>query len=394
MECETTPHTQHTTLYSLIMFTFLTIIACSPASSVSEPQDATPAAAPYPPSSQITGITFDWNSHIELAPGSDNWPVTWADDGHQYTSWGDGGGFGGTNRSGRVSLGVARIEGPTENYSGYNVWGGQDAENSAQFGGKSYGIISVDGVLYMWVSPGSDDTNYTETRIAWSDDHGATWTRVDWSFTDSDQLVLPTFLQFGKDYAGARDEYVYSYAIRLKDDSGLKVQKPGRIDLMRVHVDNLLDRDTYEFFTGLDGTGNPTWTAEVSDRQPVFEDPEGVGWNASVSYNAGLDRYLLATEHTESFSGNLGVFDAPEPWGPWTTVTYESNWGGFGSTFFWNFSNKWLSADGKQFTIIFTGTGQNDSWNTVRGHFDTGDGIPPTLNNHIYMPIAFRQTRN
>jgi MYXO-CTERM domain-containing protein len=94
-----------------------------------------------------------------------------------------------------------------------------------------------------------------------------------------------------------------------------------------------------------------------------------VGWNVSVSYNAGLGRYLLCTEHDATMGGNLGMFDAPEPWGPWATVGYYSDWEGFGTTFFWNFSNKWLSADGRDFTIVFTGVGDNDSWNTVRGSF-------------------------
>ncbi|HJX09709.1 MAG TPA: hypothetical protein VJ733_04335 [Candidatus Binatia bacterium] len=36
-----------------------------------------------------------------LAPYSDNWCITWADNDHQYTSWGDGGGFGGDQKDGR-----------------------------------------------------------------------------------------------------------------------------------------------------------------------------------------------------------------------------------------------------------------------------------------------------
>ena len=54
------------------------------------------AAAPYPPSRMIEGITWHWETHRTAAPGSDLWPVTWAADGHLYTAWGDGGGFGGT----------------------------------------------------------------------------------------------------------------------------------------------------------------------------------------------------------------------------------------------------------------------------------------------------------
>jgi hypothetical protein len=50
---------------------------------------------------------------------------------------------------------------------------------------------------------------------------------------------------------------------------------------------------------------------------------------------------------------------------------------GFRSTFYWNFSNKWLSPDGKDFVMIFTGTGSNDSWNTIRGRFDTSPQVDP-----------------
>src|SRR5688572_18709639 len=51
---------------------------------------------PYPQSPLIKGINFHWSSHIRLASGSDNWPVTWAGDGNQYVVWSDGFGFGGT----------------------------------------------------------------------------------------------------------------------------------------------------------------------------------------------------------------------------------------------------------------------------------------------------------
>jgi hypothetical protein len=66
------------------------------------------------------------------------------------------------------------------------------------------------------------------------------------------------------------------------------------------------------------------------------------------------------------------MFDAAEPWGPWTTVTYDEAWGEDQievSTFYWNFTQKWLSADGTEFTLIFTGRSSNDSWNTVAGRF-------------------------
>jgi hypothetical protein len=104
----------------------------------------------------------------------------------------------------------------------------------------------------------------------------------------------------------------------------------------------------------------------------VFEDSNGVGWNVSVSFNPGLKHYLLSTEHSETHAGKFGLFDAPEPWGPWTTVAYDQAWGDGHievSTFYWNFTPKWLSPDGTRFTMIFTGKNTNDSWNTVAGSF-------------------------
>ncbi|MEO1393544.1 MAG: DUF4185 domain-containing protein [Cyanobacteria bacterium J06634_5] len=329
--------------------------------------------APYPASTAISNIVFDWDTHIRQAPGSDNWIMTWASDGHQYSAWGDGGGFKGTNRKGRVSLGVARIEGDKDAYVGVNVWGGQDAENPATAEGKSYGLISIEGILYMWVSPGSNAQGYRESRLYQSNDQGASWAAADWAFEQSDGLIFPTFIQYGQDYQGARDEYVYIYANYLKEDTKLAVQKPGEIALMRVSKTGILDRSQYAFFSGINEDGDPVWSPELERRSPAFTDQNGVGWTTSVSYNPALQRYFLMTEHDKTFESNLGIFDAPEPWGPWTTVLYDRlNTDDIEQTaFFYNFANKWLSEDGKDFVLVFTGIKSNDSWNTVEGRFET-----------------------
>ena len=86
--------------------------------------------APYPASGVIRGFSLNWDSLQRLAPGSGDWPITWADDDNQYTIWGNGGGFGGTDSDGRVYMGFGRIEGPKDNYQAFNVWGGKDAEES------------------------------------------------------------------------------------------------------------------------------------------------------------------------------------------------------------------------------------------------------------------------
>ncbi len=332
-----------------------------------------------PPSPVVASVEFDFSTHRRHAPGSDNWPVTWADDGHLYTAWGDGGGFGGSNSDGRVKLGVARVQGDADHYTGTNVWGGFDPPNPAQFDGKSYGMLSVSGVLYMWVAA-QPARHMESSAIARSVDHGAHFQLADWKLTFEDGLTVPTFLNFGRDYSGARDGYLYSYLIEPTwgPDSlpttthGFDVHKPGRIHLARVPSNSILKRDRYEFFAGLGPDGSPMWTSMVQAKRPVFEDANGVGWNVSVVFNPGLGRYLLCTEHTASHAGRLGMFDAPEPWGPWSTIAYEDAWGTGHvevSTFFWNFTQKWINDDGTKFTIIFTGKNTNDSWNSVNGQF-------------------------
>ena len=88
-----------------------------------EPQSV--PASEHPPSRVIASIEWDLKNLIRLAPGSDLSPVTWGTDGHLYASWGDGGGFGGTNRDGRVSLGFGRMEGSPQILCEVNIWGGE-----------------------------------------------------------------------------------------------------------------------------------------------------------------------------------------------------------------------------------------------------------------------------
>ena len=328
--------------------------------------------APYPQSKSIKGISFDWGSHKSDAPGSDNWQLTWADDDHLYGAWGDGGGFGGTNSVGRVSLGFARVEGEWTAYKGVNVWGGMDAFNPATFEGKSWGTICIGGVLYMWVVPKSLLADMqSEARLCFSENKGATWSRVGWAFSREDDLTIPTICQFGRDYAGARDKYVYHYFIAPREANDYRIQKPGAIHLARCPKEHILHREEYEFRLG------GGWTKDITRKTPVFEDREnGVGWVCSVSYNAGLKRYILMVDHTASSRGNLGVYEARDPWGPWSTVHFASEPFGAGhvpaNCFFWNTPTKWISRDGRDFTMVFTGAGRgkdNDSFNLIRGRY-------------------------
>ena len=52
--------------------------------------------------------------------------------------------------------------------------------------------------------------------------------------------------------------------------------------------------------------------------------------------------------------GGFGIYDAPEPWGPWTTVYYTEEWDvGPGETS--SLPTKWMGADGKTLHLVFSG---------------------------------------
>jgi hypothetical protein len=311
------------------------------------------ATPPYPHSTVIDRIVWEWNTRKTAAPGSDLWPITWAADGSLFTAWGDGGGFGGTDQDGRVSLGFARIDGPPDQFVGTNLNGGMNPRHPASFPkkGKVGGVLAVGRRVYAWLNTQNGKWPDVDQALIWSDDDGATWQRADWIFAKGDGRLKPsTFLNFGKGYTDVPEAlggYVYFY--------GQKQGDQRETFLGRVPPDKLPDRAAYEFCYELGGRG-PLWSADVTEAAPIFVDRSGD--LAGVVYVPGLKRHLLTAFHTGP--GQLGVFDSANPWGPWTTVAYEEHWGEMGSEgegLTCSFPAKWMSADGKTLWCVFSAYG-------------------------------------
>ncbi len=336
----------------------------------------------HPPSTFVVGIEFDLGSMVTLAEGSDNWAITWSKDGSQFTTWGDGGGFNGTNHKGRVSMGVARLDGPVDEFKASNIWGGYQGLKSAEFKGKSYGILAVHDTLWLWrTGEGSSDSAFTHQDLFYSTDHGLSWQSAGVRFSPenfegSSPFFAPTFLQFGPGYQGSRDEYVYIYAPDVSTGEW-DVQVPGTISLMRVPMGSLAVHDEYEYFAGPGDQGQAVWVKDINQRRSVFSDENGV-MRTAVTYNQNLGRYLLITQQVSRFrenNGHIGIYEATQPWGPWYTVLFANPWG-LGlqdgeKTVYWNFSNKW-SGSGMQFVMIYTGPG-SDNFGLVQGRFITAN---------------------
>ncbi len=313
-----------------------------------EPQKT--SAAPYPLSEVIRGI--DWapkETIVRQAKGSDNWPLTWADDDRQYTAYGDGWGFEPFVKE-KLGLGFARVDELADDFRGVNIRSasGEQVGNGAA-AKKASGILCVEGVLYLWTR------NAGNSQLAWSRDHGQTWEWADWKFTTS--FGCPTFLNFGKNYAGARDQYVYVYS----HDADSAYQPADRMVLARVPKDQIRSQAAYEFFQGISTKGEPTWTTEIAQRGPVFT-YAGRSYRSGITYCAPLKRYLWCQiipgtqgrKEDTRFEGGFGIYDAPEPWGPWTTVYFTPKWDvGPGESS--SFPTKWMSADGKTLYLVFSG---------------------------------------
>jgi hypothetical protein len=136
------------------------------------------------------------------------------------------------------------------------------------------------------------------------------------------------FLDYGKDYGHAPDDWVYAYGLdgNWRDSFDDSVADPPDLYLARMPKTGIQDRATWEFYTGAkDDT--PTWSPAIDDRRPVLHDDRHlypdlekgarnltVISQGGVVYDAPLQRYLYTswTEYTFEF------YDAPQPWGPWT----------------------------------------------------------------------------
>jgi hypothetical protein len=198
----------------------------------------------------------------------------------------------------------------------------------------------------------------------WSTDHAQTWTPSNSQFA---QFGLLGFVNFGKDYAGARDEYVYAYS-----HDGPRADTPAdQFVLMRAHKSKLQDLAAWEFFKGLNDDREPEWTRDYRQRGAVFEHRDSC-LRSAMTYCAPLKRYLWwqaiprekgVTDRGDTrFSGGFAVYDAPEPWGPWTTAFFTRQWD-VGPGEHGDFPAKWMSRDGQTVYLAFSG---DDSFSVRR----------------------------
>jgi CubicO group peptidase (beta-lactamase class C family) len=346
---------------------------------------------PYPQSAYIPSVTFsdlilDKDATGPAYASGDQWAGTWADDGHLYMGWGDGTGFGhrGNWRDQATAfMGLARLEGTPPDHHGVNLWGGYRPQSQA---GALYvnrdprpinlkpadGLISIDGTLYWYAERKSDGR--VDCQLLTSTDYGRSWKDHGRFFQEDGKFAFTGIIQFGKDYSDAPSylgKYLYMFDGGTKAESNPHFLRKDML-LARIPLNDLLNRRAVEFFDGT--SGHPSWTSDITQAKPVFEDQRGVNSHVSCTYDKAIGRYILLTMHssTGGIKTGFGIFESKRPWGPWSTIYYTGKLNDFmpGLTRLINVSlpSKWISANGESMWLVFSGRPSDPfySFNLVR----------------------------
>lgn len=333
----------------------------------------------HPKSKLIKRVRFA--KHRAHKGDGDMWPITWAADGHLYGAAGDNSGSPANfwrvhdrGDGGPWSFHLELIDNLPIDPKVYC----QRPRVDKNRGVKPASLLGMDGMLYFAVELHNYGENPEFNRqcnisswIITTRDWGKTWDReatpLDF-FTG--RLASPHFVQFGKDYEGARDEYVYASFPAGKD--GKSYWCNGDMLLMgRVHRTKLLSRSDWEFLAGFDANGSPKWDKDDAKATPHFEYFHMTGED-HISFNPGLKRYLLANfsfldkdtlqprpyhqNWPESvYPSQLTLFEAPEPWGPWSLFHKDDDFGTYG-VYQPSFPTKWMDKTGTKLAFVYSGS--------------------------------------
>ena len=282
---------------------------------------------------------FEWTGptipYPETEKRGDTFPITWAADDRLYSSagdpvWPDKG----------DGLDFECFDGPPSNYKISRPNRMDDFRGAGGAGPKPSGLISVKGVLYFAFqnATGRGDKirdnadvvmNYGhgyDAQIIASSDFGRSWKpslkAMEKPMFPGRIFGAPAFINFGKDNEGARDSYVYAI-------SGEGWDNGVHCRLGRVPHDKILNEESWEWIHAFDN-GKPSWTRKMNEATPILTHPGYMGM-VDMVYLRSVKRYLLLAWRNkvkaDPYSGSeLMIYDAPEPWGPFTFVYHEDPW--------------------------------------------------------------------
>ena len=304
---------------------------------------------PFPTSTAI--VAAQWTSPRFDPPPTqygDLFPTTWSDDGNVYAVLDDGGllstPYHRNYPAKQWREGLVRISGRPPNVT-FHLVGRGDSFGSVY----SNGLTSVHGVLYATRVRLWDWTHFRPFAglfgIAYSRDHGQHWSTPNRRFADLAGNL--NWVQEGRDRTNS-DGFLYAIANdREFNSSDLYL---GRVLPGPPRVTN---PSAWQWSNGNTSNG-PLWRRSLGLAKPILTWRHRITY-PRMSYVPGLGRYLLSFSYSyhndawpKTFTGGaeLDVLEGKHPWGPFSFVFREPDWGpsnGYAGTF----PEKWQSADGR-----------------------------------------------
>jgi hypothetical protein len=345
----------------------------------------------------LGGISWYESSKQRYAAGSDIWDTTWASDGLIYGVWGDGYGFA---SPAKTQIGVSSLAGSPVSppLIGTDIYIGSPSPPAAPcaqrptLGGKSHGVVGLpNAVIYLFHS--TQDLCVNHAWLAKSTNNGIAWTDyvggLQWP--DASGFSPVSILQYGPAQSGGLmpddtfTQYIFIYAGK---------NNPGNQYLARVPAspNNAIESSSqWSYYAGADSSGNPTWASSSAGAVPVWSD-SNYAESLAVTFNPAIGRYIAYNDHGNACGGSpcerqVSLYDAPSPWGPWTTFDYEeqfdnlncgSNCLGDQAAVGWGMMQKWFSTDGLSIWVGYSSRATYDSLNLIQGRISLAPGSSVT----------------
>ena len=314
-------------------------------------QPRPPASKQLRPSPVIASISLATPPLMPFTSSGDLWFTTWADDDNLYGTWGDGmGPVAGRSWSLMTDCGAVKFTGEPPYLIPTILRRDAPTQFEPRVDDKPSSVLFLDGRLFgQFHSPlGDARIGY----LAYSDDYGKNWKRVGyflpkaekpadgspWTKEANSNFRCLLFFNMGRNYELNTDGYVYGLGI------GREWNWSGEVYLARVDQKRILHYEDWEYLVGVGTDGKPVWSKSQAEAKPLpglFTGDVG-----SAIYHPGVKRYL--------FLNSKHLFDAPEPWGPWTVA------GDFPSE-----PPEWQK--GYQPGIMTKGLGTDSFWFTMTG---------------------------
>lgn len=343
-----------------------------------------PAECPFPASDTLVKIGFT-GRHAEYT-NADTWYPSWAADGKMYSPWTDGNvnGLGVSSAGENAGTGHATLTGDDplkltvsdqgvyasspRPYEGRYPCGSLVHEGVWYYGTYCLhpsGGVPRDGITYNWPWLGPF------VGFRWSKDYGKTWTQTPCTpekplFGETAlngepvKIGAPHFVDFGKAMQHSPDGKAYLVAHGASDARDRRFAYNSwitgdEIYLARVSpsIENMNDASKYEFFAGLDASGQPVWSSDFSRIKPTASWRDNMGC-VTVTYNAPLKKYLMCVTdggNTVSYF-NTYILESDAMTGPWKLVTYMKHFGE--QAYFVNIPSRFISGDGRTIWLCYS----------------------------------------